>query len=113
MLSKANRLPLRTEFKRVKSAGKFFSSNSFSLILNRKDADVPLRFGFVVSKKVAAMAVDRNRIRRKLTEALRPHLTHLPAGIEGIFLAKPAAGGKSVQELSSEMAAVFGKTGVL
>ena len=109
MLSKANRLSLRTEFRRVKSTGKFFPSRSFSLILNRADTDTPPRFGFVVSKKVAAKAVARNRTRRKLVEALRPHLAKLPSGIEGIFLAKPAASEKSVAELSEEIKVVLSR----
>ena len=36
----------------------------------RGDEDAP-RFGFTVSKRVAAKAVERNRIRRRLKEAVR------------------------------------------
>jgi ribonuclease P protein component len=53
------------------NAGKRASGPGFTL-LHRKpdDAGAPLRFGFTVTKKIGT-ATERNRIRRRLKEAVR------------------------------------------
>lgn len=67
MLSKKNRLNL-SAFKVDKDAKKV-SSEYFLISLNKKENT--LRAGVVVSKKVASRAVDRNRIKRIVTESLK------------------------------------------
>jgi ribonuclease P protein component len=44
---------------------------SFVLEMRRRDDDGALRVGFTVSKRTAKKAVERNRIRRRLKEAVR------------------------------------------
>jgi ribonuclease P protein component len=67
------RLRRRAEFQRV-SRGRRTQAECFTLQVNvraQPDADAPLpRVGFTVTKKVGG-AVERNRIRRRLKEALR------------------------------------------
>jgi ribonuclease P protein component len=43
------------------------------------------RFAVVVSKKVLKSAVGRNRIRRRIYEAIRPQIPNLKSPIDGIF----------------------------
>jgi ribonuclease P protein component len=51
--------------------GKKAARRAFVLeVRQREDADPP-RFGFTVSKRTAKSAVERNRIRRRLKEAVR------------------------------------------
>ena len=66
-------------------------------------AKAPPRFGFTVTKQSGG-AVKRNRIRRRLKEALR-HLNPLPArpGHDYVILAKPEALGMSFQNLQMEL----------
>jgi ribonuclease P protein component len=62
----------RAEFLRV-ARGKRFHAAAFSLqAAAREDSaqDAPPRFGFTVTRK-AGRAVERNRMRRRLREALR------------------------------------------
>lgn len=67
------------------------------------------RFGFTVTKKCGG-AVQRNRIRRRLKEALRL-LKPLPArpGNDYVILARPEALGMSFPALQGELSRALGK----
>ena len=47
-----------------------------------------LRVGFVVSKRISKHAVDRNRVKRLLGEAIRPELAELSPGWDLVLSAK-------------------------
>jgi ribonuclease P protein component len=50
------------------------------------------RVGITVGKRVAKQAVIRNRIRRRVAEAVRPHYSELTPGFDVLFIARgPAA----------------------
>jgi ribonuclease P protein component len=63
------RLRQRSQFLAV-AAGAKVPAASFVLQGRRRDDDGPARVGFTVSKKVGK-AVERNRVRRRLREAVR------------------------------------------
>ena len=44
------------------------------------------RFSVVVSKKVAKLAVERNRIRRRVYEALRTNMEYIPKKVDYVFV---------------------------
>ena len=71
--------------------------------------DTPPRFGFTVTKRSGG-AVQRNRIRRRLKEALRL-LNPLPArsGYDYVILARPEALGVSFRSLQAELMRALGK----
>jgi ribonuclease P protein component len=91
--------------------GKRFHSRSFSLQAGRQrrsptgedQAAAAPRFGFTVTKKIGS-AVVRNRIRRRLKEALRlvPDLPARP-GHDYVIVARPAALGQSFSALQDEL----------
>lgn len=85
MLPISYRLTKRNDFQKVFENGKFFSIGSISLIC-APNAQETSRIGFVVSKKVSKKAVDRNRIRRILREALRPMVTLLKPGMDAVIM---------------------------
>ncbi len=75
-LNKKNRLKKKRDFGEVFKKGRAVKG-SFLFIKYRKNGlDAP-RFGFVVSAKVAGNAVERNRIRRILSEAARGRIESL------------------------------------
>jgi ribonuclease P protein component len=82
MLPAEQRLRANQDFRRVYGRGRSFVSDLVVLyVLRRADAaGVPggCRVGFVVSKKQGG-AVVRNRIKRRLREAVRRHGDLLPA----------------------------------
>jgi ribonuclease P protein component len=69
MFPKKNRIT-KTGFDELLKKGQVFHSPYFSLRCLKKNDTVP-KFAFVVSKKVAKNAVDRNVLRRRGYSALR------------------------------------------
>jgi ribonuclease P protein component len=67
---------------------------------NRTDAraDLPPRVGFVVSKAVGN-AVVRNRTKRRLRASVATRLTGIPAGLDLVVRANPAAADATWDEL--------------
>ena len=64
------RLKKRRDFL-VAAKGRKSARRAFVLESHRRDDDGPARFGFTISKRVSKKAVERNRIRRRLREAVR------------------------------------------
>lgn len=76
------------------------------------DKEDASRFGFIVSKKISKKAVERNRVRRLLSEAVRQLLAKTRPGYEVIFLAKKAMVGRGFEEILEEVKRVFKKEGL-
>ncbi len=74
MLAKKYRLNLRLERKRFDKAKRTHSPDFTVLILSSPD----IHFGFLIGKKLAKSAVQRNLIRRRLHEIVRLHLPQIP-----------------------------------
>lgn len=84
MLSKKYRFHSRGGVRYVYQKGKTIRSAKMSLttVVNERGFT---RFAVVVSKKVNKTAVGRNRIRRRIYEALRTNFEHIPQGRDYIF----------------------------
>ncbi len=54
----------------------------------------------------------RNRLRRRLREAIRARHPHLPAGWHLLVIARPAAADASVVELGSSLDGLLRRCGV-
>jgi ribonuclease P protein component len=86
-LNRALRLRKSSEFQRVRQQGRSITSRL--LILAWVPNEVGrLRVGFVVSKRISRLAVERNRVKRLLSEAVRRHLSELPAGWDIVLSAR-------------------------
>ena len=86
-LNRALRLRKSSEFQRVRQQG--HSITSRLLILAWIPNEVGrLRIGFVVSKRISKLAVERNRVKRLLSEAIRGHLSRLPTGCDIVLSAR-------------------------
>ncbi|OGF28285.1 ribonuclease P protein component [Candidatus Falkowbacteria bacterium RIFOXYC2_FULL_47_12] len=70
------------------------------------------RFVVVVSTKVSKKAIERNRVKRKLSEICRLSLTRLAAGNDFFILALPASVQKTYRELENSLLRHFKKLGV-
>lgn len=94
MLARKNRLTAKADFEKVRKEGRLYQFDDFGLVLLKKGQEED-RFGFVVSKKIAKDAVDRNRIKRALGEAVRQNIFYLKKGYDIVFLTKPSISGRS------------------
>lgn len=85
MLSKKYRFHSRGGVRYVYQKGKTIRSPRMSLVFAENNRGFT-RVAVVVSKKVEKTAVGRNRIRRRIYEALRVNLDHLPRKQDYIFV---------------------------
>lgn len=92
MLAKSLRLRATKDMGRVLGGGKKIVRDCVVLraIPNALSTS---RAGVVVSKKVSLKAVERNRIRRLIREAVRRELPAFPAGWDLAFIATPGLKG--------------------
>jgi ribonuclease P protein component len=86
-LNRALRLRKSSEFQRVRQQGRSMTSRLLILAWVPNELG-KLRIGFVVSKRISKLAVERNRVKRLLGEAIRRHLTELPSGWDLVLSAR-------------------------
>ncbi|WP_424361581.1 ribonuclease P protein component [Methylocystis parvus] len=109
---KSARLRRRQDFVRASKTGARFSARLFTVQMAGQSAPeeaADARFGFTVTKKVAG-AVGRNRIRRRLKEALRVSgaLGARP-GRDYVFVARRGALNAPFAEIVTQMAEGFAR----
>ncbi len=113
MLAKKHRLSGSKDYERVQSQGNVVQSDCFGLaFFDRKDAE-PTRFGFVVSTKISKDAVDRNRFKRTMSEAVRMESSRVKNGYDVVFLAKTYISRKPTSEVMKEVKAALAGIGLV
>ena len=101
-LNRALRLRKNSDFQRVRQQGRSIASRLLILVWAPND-QATLRVGFVVSKRVSKRAVERNHIKRLLSEAVRPAFSNIPAGWDLILSARNQVVGVSLPVLSQDL----------
>ena len=116
-------LKSRAEFQRVQKGRKWVTPAFILQGLPREDGgEMAPRFGFTVSGKAVAKesgaakkrgkAVDRNRARRRLKEAVRLSSgTHAKAGFDYVIIGRAAALTRNFAALLADMEIAFHKVG--
>jgi ribonuclease P protein component len=95
-MKRHQRLTRGSDFSRVRKQGHSWAHPLLVLALARNDLGWS-RFGFVVSRRVGG-AVVRNRVKRRMREALRRHLDQIPAGWDVVLVARaPIAEARFVE----------------
>ncbi|MCW5964017.1 MAG: ribonuclease P protein component [Bryobacterales bacterium] len=104
--SSERRIRKRTEFRLVYDSGRKLSKRSFvAFCLNRAD-DAPTRAGFTTPRALGK-ANRRNRIRRRVREAVRISLRRLPTGWSLVFNPRRIAGELPFDEVLAEVVQVL------
>ncbi len=115
MLPKDYRFPLRTDFTRAKKEGKIFQDKFFGVIVSGQPSSAAKnsRFAFIVSKKISKKAVQRNRIRRILSEQITVFLPKIKPGFDNVFLVKKDILGKTSAVVGKEVKEMLIKADML
>jgi ribonuclease P protein component len=113
MLARKFRLNEKGDFEKIQKTGNVFQSVNFGIgILKRGDTDVS-RFGFIVSTKIAKDAVDRNRFKRAMSEAIRTSMTDISEGYDVVFLAKTSIIRVSTEQIMKEVRVALKESGLM
>ncbi len=87
MLAREARLRKNKDFDKVYKKGKSYSSKILKMYV--LTSDLPFqRCGFSISKKVSKKAVERNKLKRRLSFIFREESKKIKDGIDIIFVAR-------------------------
>ena len=107
---KSSRILRRGDFRRVYDQGSRYSCPLFAAFCLRASGEEPpadsSRIGFTVPRAVGK-AVVRNRIKRRMREAVRLHLSELPVGWCIVFNPRKPAASVPFPELEAEVRKLF------
>ncbi len=113
MLAKKFKLTGSKDYSRVQTDGKVFQSDSFGIAYVERNDKEPSRFGFIVSTKIAKEAVDRNRCKRAMSEAVRIDSVNLMEGFDVVFLAKTTISRVSTTDIMKEVRVSLRNAGLM
>ncbi len=103
MLARDYSLKGKKNFERVEKEGKMIQSDSFGVAYLKRDDEEFSHFGIIVSTKISKLSVQRNRIKRAISEALRYGMTELKPGFDVVFLAKLPIVKKPTDQIMREV----------
>jgi len=107
-LPQPNRLKKKKDFEKVFKKGKG-TKQGFLFFKALKNETGINRFGFIITKKSSKKAVIRNRIKRRLSEAVRENLSRLKKGWDGIFIVSQPLSRKEMNEIKETVVKIFEK----
>lgn len=107
-LSRKYRLGSKENFSQVLKEGRKIDSLSFYIKTKKNNLRFS-RFGIVVSSFISKKAVVRNKIRRRLSEAIRKNIYNKSNGYNVIFIVKGKILEKNYKEIEREVKEIFKK----
>ncbi|HEY3062332.1 MAG TPA: ribonuclease P protein component [Chloroflexota bacterium] len=109
-MKREQRLRTVADFARVRDAARRGWPHRL-LVVYAAPNDLPYaRVGITVSGRVGK-AVVRNKVRRRLREALRARLARITAGLDVLVIARPASASATWQELNQALDALLERAG--
>lgn len=109
MLPQAARLRKARDFKEIFGKGKGVRDGRLFLKA-AAGKNEGVRFGIVVSKQVAAKAVERNRIKRLLREAVKSCMPEVRQGYDIVLVTLPGFSVASLQDAKTKVAGIITKS---
>ena len=106
-MQRCHRLRKGADFQRVRALKQSWAHPLLVLYAAPNDLDVT-RVGISVSKRIGK-AVTRNRVKRRIREAVRPLLPNLPPGRDLVFIARSAMADADFQQLSQAVETLLGR----
>lgn len=106
------RLSRAEDFKRVRQTGKSFAHPLVVLVIKANESKDKLRVG-VTAGKTTGTAVDRNRAKRLLREAMRPLIPTIASGFDLILIVRPKLVTSTLTETRSALINLFQRANIL
>jgi ribonuclease P protein component len=114
MLDKKNRLIKKKDFENVFRNGKKYGLFEDKIYLKVIDNNLKeSRFGLVVSKKVSKKAVIRNKIKRRLREAIKCCLMNIKKNVDAVIVIAPGFDEENFQALKQKISKLFQKSRII
>jgi ribonuclease P protein component len=110
-MNRRHRLRKSTDFKRVRRAGRSFAHPL--AVLSIASNGLPISRCSISAGRALGGAVQRNRIKRRLREALRNHYPAIAPGWDIILIARPAAMDADWAHLLEAVSVLLARAGVL
>lgn len=101
-MKRCHRLVRASDLARVRKQGHSWAHPLLVLAVDRNETGAT-RFGFVVSRRIGG-AVVRNRVKRRLREAVRRHLDEVPAGWDVVLVARAPIAEAQFYEIEGAVA---------
>jgi ribonuclease P protein component len=111
-LNRALRLRKSSDFQRVRQQGQSIASRLLILTWTPNSVS-SVRIGFVVSKRISKSAVQRNYIKRLMSEAIRPALVDLPQNYDIVFSVRVQVIGVDLLTLRRDITILLRRAGLL
>ena len=99
MLDKKNCLKKKKDFQEIIKKGKKIEKEFLVLKFSENSLGDVTRIGFIVSQKISKKAFLRNKIKRRLREAVKGNLSNIKSGYDLIFFTKKAVKEKDFLEI--------------
>lgn len=108
--SRQSRLLKHADFDRVYKSGRRHFGNHMTVFFLGRSDEKPPRIGFTVGRAMGG-AVERNRIKRRLREAVRLHGRELQAAADVVINPKKSVLQADFAELEREIVSAFAAVG--
>jgi ribonuclease P protein component len=113
MLPKKNRLS-GYQIPPLVRSGKRISNQTATLIFQKTStADDPLKCTVIVPTRLSKKAVERNRTKRLLREAIQQNFHEIQSGYECIVMAKRIFNTEKLQDIESDIRDLFNKANLI
>jgi ribonuclease P protein component len=114
MLAKPQRLVKKKDFAGLFKQGRSYYTKSLGLKILASQLSLNLnRFGIVVSSKVSKKAVERNRLKRQIRQAIKEFDHELNKGLDFIIMALPGLKNYDYEAIKNELEKIFIKLKLL
>ncbi len=103
MLPRPVRLTKKKDFTRLALKGRSVFGPYATLRIVETRPNEKGKVAFITSTKVMKLAVDRNRAKRRMREAVRGLLAEIPSGVNLLFILKPETRSVPFEKLVAEI----------
>lgn len=110
MLDKVHRLKKNRQFSYIYKNGQIKHSKILSLVYVKTKYQ-PFKVGFTVSKKIGKSVV-RSKVKRRLREAFREHMSSVNPNYNYVFIAREGIQNANYQEISKIISQLILKAGL-